>query len=670
MKLNEKTIEILKDDYVCDHCLGRVSANLLSGLTNEERGRILRQYLAMEIDSGEELEVETSNFHGIKFHNAKLKPKKPGKCSICGDIFPELKKKAKLIAKEMEKYEYKTFLIGCMPTAALLEKEQGFWSKVGIEWCEPIKSEINRVLGKEVEKITGKSMDRLNPDINAIYDLKKDGVELIVRSVFIYGKYQKLVRNMPQTTWKTRIYPVSVQDIIAKPFMKQTRAEVHRLHGCVGPNTQILTKNGFYRTISDLKDSWKEEKILCFDSKKNEIVPSGLVDFFKLNPKDGSLEVFEIKTEETGRNLTVTSDHPFHTPKGMLPLSDLRVGSKVAVYPYLMTLNEKKGCSKIILSEEHIIKTIEKFIPTAYKSKIIKELKERDLLLLTEKSSDIFTLTKLIGFLFGDGSAWKVRKSSGVLAFYGKKEDLLRIQSDIKDLGFNSNIRTRKGVRSSIIKDYYGNRGEIKVGICSELRCDSNSLWALLVSLGVPVGNKTINEFKIPIWIKDSNKQIKKDFLSALFGSDMDKPRLDKRRHNKKSFNTPRFSINKSENTLKNGKDYIQEIVGLLEEFGIETLKPRIIPYTTRKDGNKTLKICLDFSNRFENLIKLYGKIGYVYCKEREILSKHVLEYLLMKKYIVDMRKESYKKSLKMTRNGIKPMEIYKKIGGKYLSYK
>ncbi|NCS71404.1 MAG: hypothetical protein GW780_04555, partial [Candidatus Aenigmarchaeota archaeon] len=80
--------------------------------------------------------------------------------------------------------------------------------------------------------------------------------------------------------------------------------------------------------------------------------------------------------------------------------------------------------------------------------------------------------------------------------------------------------------------------------------------------------------------------------------------------------------------------------------------------------------ICLDFSNRFENLIKLYGKIGYVYCKEREILSKHVLEYLLMKKYIVDMRKESYKKSLKMTRNGIKPMEIYKKIGGKYLSYK
>ena len=75
-------------------------------------------------------------------------------------------------------------------------------------------------------------MDRKNPDITVLYDLKKDKVTLNVRSVFIYGKYQKLVRNMPQTTWKTRIYPVSVQDIIAKPFMKQTEAEVHRLHGC------------------------------------------------------------------------------------------------------------------------------------------------------------------------------------------------------------------------------------------------------------------------------------------------------------------------------------------------------------------------------------------------------------------------------------------------------
>ncbi|MBL7170211.1 MAG: tRNA pseudouridine(54/55) synthase Pus10 [Candidatus Aenigmarchaeota archaeon] len=231
MDLQQKLTEILKEEFVCDRCLGRQFAQLLSGLTNEERGKILRKYLAMLIDSGEKIKVNESNFHGIKFHNAKIKPKKPEKCSICGNIFQELKKKAKLIVKALNKYEFDTFLIGCIPTSELLEKEQKLWERVGIDWCETIRSEINRVLGKEVEALTGKVMERKTPDITVLYDLKKDEVTLTIRSIFIYGKYQKLVRNLPQTTWKTRIYPFAVQDYIAKPFMKQTKAEAHRLHG-------------------------------------------------------------------------------------------------------------------------------------------------------------------------------------------------------------------------------------------------------------------------------------------------------------------------------------------------------------------------------------------------------------------------------------------------------
>jgi tRNA pseudouridine synthase 10 len=232
MKLKEKLIKLLEEDYVCNRCLGRQFAQLLSGYTNEQRGEILRTYLAMLIDSGEKINVDKSNLHGIKFHLKNIKPGKPKKCSVCGDLFPELKKKAKKIVKKLEKYEFDSFLIGSRPPDKLLRKEQRLWEKVGIEWCETIKSEINRVLGKEVEDITGKKMKRRLPDITVLYDLNTDEVKLNVRSIFIYGKYQKLVREMPQTTWKTRIYPVSVQDIIAKPFIKQTKAEDNTLHGC------------------------------------------------------------------------------------------------------------------------------------------------------------------------------------------------------------------------------------------------------------------------------------------------------------------------------------------------------------------------------------------------------------------------------------------------------
>ena len=40
--------DVLKQGYLCDHCLGRQFAQLLSGFTNAERGRALRLALAMD----------------------------------------------------------------------------------------------------------------------------------------------------------------------------------------------------------------------------------------------------------------------------------------------------------------------------------------------------------------------------------------------------------------------------------------------------------------------------------------------------------------------------------------------------------------------------------------------------------------------------------------------
>ena len=231
LDVKEKAIEVLKGNYVCDRCLGRCFGQLLSGFSNEERGKTLRQYVAMLIDSGENIDVDSSNLYGINFHNKKIETKKPHKCAICSDLFKEVKKKTKLMIKKMKKYEYKTFLVGCKLTPELIKKEQDLWDKVDIEWCESIKNEINRELGIEIEKITGKTMDRKSPDITVMFDLNKNNVKLYVRSVYIYGKYQKLARGMPQTKWKKKIFRTSVQEIIEKPFLKQTKAKNTSFHG-------------------------------------------------------------------------------------------------------------------------------------------------------------------------------------------------------------------------------------------------------------------------------------------------------------------------------------------------------------------------------------------------------------------------------------------------------
>ena len=231
MKMKEKIVEILKEEYVCDQCLGRSFAQLLSGFSNEERGKILRCFVAMLIDSGEEIVVDSSNFFGINFHYKKVKSKRPKKCYVCSGLFKELKKKIKLIIKELNKYEYETFLVGCKLTPSLIGKEQELWNNVGIEWCESIKTAINRELGKKIERLTRKEMNRRMPDITVNLNLNTDKVELNVRSVYVYGKYQKLVRGIPQTKWKKRIFKTSVQELIGKPLFKQTKCRDTHFHG-------------------------------------------------------------------------------------------------------------------------------------------------------------------------------------------------------------------------------------------------------------------------------------------------------------------------------------------------------------------------------------------------------------------------------------------------------
>ena len=65
----ERAAKVLEEP-VCDHCLGRQFAQLLSGYANNERGRILRKAIAVAIDSSSiEAKINPSNFHDFRFHN-------------------------------------------------------------------------------------------------------------------------------------------------------------------------------------------------------------------------------------------------------------------------------------------------------------------------------------------------------------------------------------------------------------------------------------------------------------------------------------------------------------------------------------------------------------------------------------------------------------------------
>ena len=104
------------------------------------------------------------------------------------------------------------------------------WERVGIDYCEPLKAELNRELGKIVEKKT-KAKFHSRPDINFLVEIPNGSVSIQTNPIFIYGEYQKLVRGIPQTRWPSKKYKTSVEEIMAAPFMKATHGAGHKLHG-------------------------------------------------------------------------------------------------------------------------------------------------------------------------------------------------------------------------------------------------------------------------------------------------------------------------------------------------------------------------------------------------------------------------------------------------------
>lgn len=299
MRLEGKLIESLKSGFICDSCLGRIFGNLLSGFSNKERGRILRTYLAFLLDSGEKIEVDTSNFYGIKFRNVKIATKKPERCKICQNFFlEEIENVARKVVEEIKDIEFETFLIGCIPKDEMLKEEEKLFEKVGIEFVESIKSEINREIGKIVESLTGKKSSQKNPDLTIIINLKTGKIKKEIRSLFVYGEYKKFARNIPQSKWpcpkckgkgcvfckgRGKLYPTSIQEIIEKPFLKVTHAKKSAFHSSGREDIDARCLDGRPFVIEIIKpmkrsiDLKKVEKEIN-KSKKVKVKLFGFVD--------------------------------------------------------------------------------------------------------------------------------------------------------------------------------------------------------------------------------------------------------------------------------------------------------------------------------------------------------------------------------------------------------
>ena len=255
--------EILNQHTLCDGCLGRQFAWLGTATSNEDRGHSIKLTLCMIADDQLKTGNKDTGRHSIEIlaGNGMFAPAQAiaaqnsidyvarSSCHLCSidgiSVFDKIPMIARRMVECAGQVEFETILAGSIPSPLLVERQDEMTATYSTVHSETLKSHFNRLTGIQIHELLGKEVDFERPDVVFIYDMDQDDVRLQINPIFIYGRYRKLVRGIPQSRWDCRKckgkgcgycggtgrkYPDSISEYVgihAQRFATGTRFKFH-----------------------------------------------------------------------------------------------------------------------------------------------------------------------------------------------------------------------------------------------------------------------------------------------------------------------------------------------------------------------------------------------------------------------------------------------------------
>ena len=213
----------------CNHCLGRVGGKKRFEQSNYESGVEIRNSV-VELDKTMEIAREDSPL-----------------CPFCENLFEEAPLLAQLISEAIGERECSRLQLGARIPKDQTEAEDFLRKKYGAPGSAPLKSSLVEEVARQLKDLgKGHNLVVDKPEILALIDVLTLTVELDIRSHYLYGRYRKLERGIPQTKWPCRTckgrgcekcdqtglqYKSSVQSLIGDPILSMFGAKEHAFHG-------------------------------------------------------------------------------------------------------------------------------------------------------------------------------------------------------------------------------------------------------------------------------------------------------------------------------------------------------------------------------------------------------------------------------------------------------
>ena len=213
----------------CDHCIGRLGGKKRFEQSIEQSGIEIRSKV-IERDS----------------HLANAREEEP-LCPFCENLYEESELLAEIIYDSISPYELSRLQLGARIPKDQIEEEEEMRKRFGAGGSDALKSGLVNAIAQHLNKrLEGVKLVNDKPQVLALIDVLTLTVELDIRAHYLYGRYIKLERGIPQTRWPCRAckgrgcercdqtglqYKKSVQDLIGNPLLEIFQSNEHAFHG-------------------------------------------------------------------------------------------------------------------------------------------------------------------------------------------------------------------------------------------------------------------------------------------------------------------------------------------------------------------------------------------------------------------------------------------------------
>ncbi len=214
----------------CNYCLGRIAGVRIAGDPLNAVGERVRAE-AQERDSDLSINQDVDC------------------CPFCEDLFLDLDLISDRISDAISGIECKKIQLGVHFAKDQVASEEALRSSIAATGSRPLKSTLSDLIQSAVSnKSPGISWVKERPEVMILFDTLTLGVNIDIRALFLYGRYRKMERGIPQTRWPCRAcrgrdggcescngtgqqYPFSIQSLICEPLVNITEAKSDAFHG-------------------------------------------------------------------------------------------------------------------------------------------------------------------------------------------------------------------------------------------------------------------------------------------------------------------------------------------------------------------------------------------------------------------------------------------------------